>query len=163
MACANIPAQPPFPGISPWTGYAATIGQRAMSSPPGYGFTPDTPTWDAWPGPQPSYDRRSSDYKPSAGCDAYRSAADDYQPDLTGSWRGSGGETVEITRNRARIWGGAGGHRSCSCVFFRVGQRLIAYSPDSDRVRKYWFRQISGDRFALLDDSGNLMSFWRVR
>jgi hypothetical protein len=44
-----------------------------------------------------------------------------------------------------------------------VGQRLIAYSPDSDRVRKYWFQREARDSFNLIDESGNLMSFWRTR
>jgi hypothetical protein len=107
--------------------------------------------YDAYPG------RGSAAGYPGLG------AADGYQPDLTGNWRGSGGERVVIQGNRARIWGGGGGHQSCSCVFFLVGQRLIAYSPDSDRVRKYWFKQVAGDRFVLLDGAGNLMTFWRAR
>ena len=93
----------------------------------------------------------------------YPSTSDSYQPDLTGSWRGSGGETVEIQRNRARIWGGSGSHQSCSCVFFLVGQRIIAYSPDSDTVRKYWFHQTSASQFELIDESANRLIFWRVR
>lgn len=83
-----------------------------------------------------------------------------YQPDLTGYWRGSGGETVEIRRNHARVWGGS--YDYCDCVFFLVGDRLIAYSEDTDVVRKYKFW---GDRdnFFLIDESGQLMSFQRVR
>jgi hypothetical protein len=80
-------------------------------------------------------------------------------PDLTGSWHGSGGETVEIRRNRARIWGGS--HQFCDCVFFLVGDRLIAYSPYTDIVRKYWF-QGERDHFMLTDEEGNLLTFWRV-
>ncbi len=84
----------------------------------------------------------------------------DSQPDLTGRWRGTGGETVVIRGNRARIWGGR--FQSCECVFFVVGDRLIAYSPETDLVRKYQFRG-NHDIFSLIDDEGQLMSFWRVR
>ena len=72
----------------------------------------------------------------------------------------SGGETVEIQRNRARIWGGSGSHQSCSCVSFLVGQRIIAYSPDTDAMRKYWFNQTSASQFELIDESGNRLIFW---
>ena len=160
----SLQAQPLMPGASPWSGFGAPMNDPAFPSmPSAFGGTPTMPReftrsfpdspYDAWPG------RRAT----SADRYSYRNPTDSYQPDLTGSWRGSGGETVEIQRNRARIWGGSDSHQSCSCVFFSVGQRLIAYSPDTDRVRKYWFKQVSGDRFALIDDSGNLMSFWRVR
>jgi hypothetical protein len=82
----------------------------------------------------------------------------DYQPDLTGHWRGSAGETVEIRGNQARIWGGR--YQSCDCHFWLVGKRLIAYSPESDVVRKYWF-QGDRNRFSLIDEAGNVMVFRR--
>jgi hypothetical protein len=84
-----------------------------------------------------------------------------HQPDLTGFWRGSGGESVEVQRNYARIWGGA--DKPCNCVFFLVGQRLIAYSPDTDVVRKYWYQSGGSNRFSLVDESGNLMTYQRSR
>jgi hypothetical protein len=159
-------------GSSPWSGFGSTMGPMAfpyMPSTPGmtppmpsdYGMTPSMPSdyarpyldraYEAWPGGQ----------RVNPGGFPGRETSDSHQPDLTGHWRGSGGETVEIQRNRARIWGGS--HQSCSCVFFLVGQRLIAYSPDSDRVRKYWFQREARDSFNLIDESGNLMSFWRTR
>ena len=168
------------PGMSPWSGFGGPLGQAglpSMSSPypgmsppvasPWSGFPSASPVYPAVPqglagpylgGPYGAYPSRG----PAAGSPGL-GAADSYQPDLTGKWRGSGGERVVIQGNRARIWGEGGGQQSCSCVFFLVGQRLIAYSPDSDRVRKYWFKKVSGDRFALLDDAGNPMVFWRVR
>jgi hypothetical protein len=87
--------------------------------------------------------------------------AQSLEPDLTGLWRGSGGESVEIQRNYARIWGGE--EKPCNCVFFLVGQRLIAYSPDTDVVRKYWFQSGGSNRFTLIDESGNLMTYQRTR
>ena len=107
------------------------------------------------------YDAGYPQPRTSARSYADNRLAQDYQPDLTGSWRGSAGETVDIQRNRARIWGGNG--QSCKCVFFLVGQRMIAYSPDTDTVRKYWYKPSGPDRFSLIDEGGNLMSFWRVR
>jgi len=87
--------------------------------------------------------------------------ADSHQPDLTGFWRGSGGESVEVQRNYARIWGGQ--DKPCNCIFFLVGQRLIAYSPDTDVVRKYWYRSGGSDQFTLVDESGNLLTYRRTR
>jgi hypothetical protein len=81
-------------------------------------------------------------------------------PDLSGVWRGSAGETVDIRGNRARIWGSEA--LACDCAFLLVGHRLIAYSPRTDTVRKYWF-QGGPDQFRLLDEDGNLLSFQRVR
>ena len=109
--------------------------------------------YDGW---RPPRSARPSTYADSGSVDSY-------QPDLIGSWRGSGGETVEIQRNRARIWGGSGSHQSCSWVFFLVRQRIIASSPDTDAVRKYWFNQASTSQFELIDESGNRLIFWRVR
>lgn len=45
---------------------------------------------------------------------------------------------------------------------FLVGRRLIAYSPDTDVVRKYWFQGDRG-RFSLVDEANNLLTFWRTR
>jgi hypothetical protein len=80
-------------------------------------------------------------------------------PDLTGNWRGSGGEFVEIRGNFARIWGGES--KYCNCIFMLYGNRLIAYSPDTDVVRKFEF---SGNRnyFMLRDDRGQMMTFQRT-
>jgi hypothetical protein len=124
---------------------------------------PSAPQGFAKPHPAPPYGTSFGQFGALGENPAQLGSADGYQPDLTGSWRGSGGEKVAIQRNRARIWGGSGGYQSCTCVFFLVGQRLIAYSPDSDMVRKYWFKQLSGDRFTLVDEAGNRMTFWRVR
>ena len=158
-----VQAQDWMPGMSTWPGMGSPLGQSAlpsMSYP--YNIGPPIPSefarpysdlaYDAWLAPRNV--RPGGDYRE-------RGPADSYQPDLTGNWQGSGGETVQIERNRARIWGGS--HQSCSCVFFLVGQRMLAYSPDSDRVRKYWFQQTAPDRFYLIDEAGNQLSFWRVR
>jgi hypothetical protein len=79
---------------------------------------------------------------------------------LTGTWRGSGGELVEIRRNTARIWGPD--QQSCYCIFMVHGDRLIAYSPDTDVVRKYEFAA-ERDRFGLRDEHGQTMLFERIR
>ena len=60
----------------------------------------------------------------------------------------------------ARIWGA--GQEYCDCIFMIHGDRLIAYSPDSDVVRKYEFAR-DRDRFALRDEHGQTMVFQRVR
>lgn len=154
------------PGVSPWSGLGNPFGQPGLPamSPAYPGMSP--PGGSPWSGigspfGQPGFPAISPMY-PGAP-QGFAGSADSYQPDLTGNWRGSGGERVQIQRNRARIWGGSGSYQSCTCVFFLVGQRLIAFSPESDTVRKYWFKQVSRDRFALVDDAGNLMTFWRVR
>ena len=87
-------------------------------------------------------------------------ATDRYQPDLSGNWRGSAGERVEIRGNEARIW--KDGQQSCYCIFMIHGNRMIAYSPDTDVVKKF---EYSGglDQFLLRDDQGGIMSFVRVR
>ena len=88
------------------------------------------------------------------------SSSESYQLDLTGRWRGSAGERVEIRGNRARIWGN--GQQSCECIFMIHGNRMIAYSPDTDIVKKF---EYSGglDHFLLRDEQGGVMSFMRVR
>jgi hypothetical protein len=67
---------------------------------------------------------------------------------------------VEIRGNQARIWGDS--QQSCFCVFMIHGNRMIAYSPDTDVVKKF---EYSGglDQFLLRDDRGGVMSFVRVR
>ncbi len=87
-------------------------------------------------------------------------ATDRYQPDLSGNWRGSAGERVEIRGNEARIW--KDGQQSCYCIFMIHGNRMIAYSPDTDIVKKF---EYSGglDHFLLRDEHGGVMSFMRVR
>jgi len=152
--------------LSPWSAFANPMTSPGLSSMPyGYGNA----LGSQWPGlsglnmpygqqpfgswPTPGYPERT------LSCPDAR-FGDSHQPDLTGMWRGSAGETVEIERNRARIWGGR--DEPCSCVFFLIGQRLIAYSPDSDVVRKYWY-QGSGNQFSLIDEGGNLMTFRRTR
>ena len=149
-------------GLSPWSGIGSPMAPTAFPSMPStYGMTPSMPSDYARPYLDRAYETWPGANRASPSGLAGQETRDSYQPDLSGHWRGSGGETVEIQRNRARIWGGS--HQSCSCVFFLVGQRLIAYSPDSDRVRKYWFQRDRQDGFKLIDDAGNLMSFWRTR
>jgi hypothetical protein len=79
---------------------------------------------------------------------------------LSGTWRGSGGELVDIQRNTARVWGA--GDQYCLCIFMVHDDRLIAYSPDTDVVRKYQF-YADRDRFLLRDEDGQTMWFQRVR
>ncbi len=159
---APLQAQDLMPGMSHWSGQGSPTPLLSYPSVPySYGSRPSISSrfvcpdleqaYDAWYPRSGTRPRNYPDSRP----------VDDYQPDLTGRWRGSGGETVEIQRNRARIWGGS--HQSCSCIFFLVGQRLIAYSPDTDMVRKYWYQQTARDQFSLIDERGNLMSFRRVR
>jgi len=161
LAAAPLHAQDWMTGFSPRPGFGTPMGQSALPSlPPSSNGGP--PAWpdfakpygeqlrDTWPMPYGSHSKTRPD----------SSFGDDDQPDLTGIWRGSGGETVEILQNRARIW--SGGKQPCQCRFFLVGKRLIAYSPDTDMVRKYWF--LDGvHRFSLIDEAGNLMSFQRTR
>lgn len=82
------------------------------------------------------------------------------EPNLTGTWRGSGGEHVEIRRNVARVW--SSDQQYCDCIFMIHGNRLIAFSPDTDVVRKYEFAS-DRDRFALRDEQGQTMVFQRTR
>jgi len=142
--------------LSPWSSLANPMTQSTLPYGPSSGLTElyapyRQQLFNAWQAP--TYAGR-----PLTCPDA--TVTDSYQPNLTGIWRGSGGETVEIERNRARIWGGQ--DKPCNCVFFLVGQRLIAYSPDTDTVRKYWYRG-TGNQFMLIDESGNLLTFQRSR
>jgi hypothetical protein len=162
-----LPASPPLPAqdvladVFPGSGFGMPMGPGGFGSLPFPDEDPLSPFADftepyrerAYPWPAPQTPERSGMSSPST---AYQS----HQPDLTGIWRGSGGETVDIRRNRARIWNQ--NRQSCDCVFFFVGRRLIAYSPSSDTVRKYWF-QGGQHEFRLLDEDGNLMTFQRAR
>lgn len=133
---------------------SSPLAQGQAGWPPYPDGWPAAPTWpwqaDVWSVPPGGTGATGPDVVPAEG----------QVPDLTGSYRGSGGETVEIRRNRARIWGGQ--YQFCDCVFFLVGDRLIAYSADTDVVRKYRFGGDSA-HFWLIDDAGQQMSFWRVR
>lgn len=148
---------------TPWSGLASPL---TPSTPPSFPYTALPYTYgsgylDRLPGWGDSYaTARQPPYAGRALSCPDSSAAGSFQPDLSGIWRGSGGETVEIERNRARIWGW--GDKPCNCVFFLVGRRMIAYSPDSDRVRKYWY-QGGGNQFTLIDEAGNLLTFQRAR
>ena len=65
-----------------------------------------------------------------------------------------------IRGNEARIR--KDGQQSCYCIFMIHGNRMIAYSPDTDVVKKFHY---SGglDQFLLRDGQGGIMSFVRVR
>jgi hypothetical protein len=159
-----VHAQPPMPGLSSWTNpWSSMTGGGFPTMPYPCDAMPTMPHDHATPMLDRAYDAWPLERRDFVDRRTYPSTTDTYQPDLTGSWRGSGGETVEIQRNRARIWGGSGSHQSCSCVFFLVGQRIIAYSPDTDAVRKYWFNQTSARQFELVDENGNQLIFWRTR
>ena len=152
---------------SPWSGLA---GPMTPSTYPSLPYAYGSPYLNAVPGLSSLYSPYaqtlpepwlSPSYAGGPSSCPGSGVTESYQPDLTGTWRGSGGETVEIQRNRARIWGGQ--DKPCNCVFFLVGQRLIAYSPDTDMVRKYWYQGGSGSRFTLIDEAGNLLTFVRAR
>jgi hypothetical protein len=146
---ASPMSQPP---LSPWSGFGSQMGQSTFPSLP---YSYGSALGSQLPGRSDPF---SAYRQPSSS--TWQQPADSYQPDLTGIWRGSGGESVEVERNRARIWSGQ--KQPCSCVFFLVGQRLIAYSPDTDMVRKYWY-QGGTNQFTLIDEEGNLMTFRRAR
>ena len=149
--------------LSPWSSFGSPMGQSTLpysygrqlgNQAPGLsGFTSPLgrQPYNAWQAPTGGQLLACPD----------TSVADSHQPDLTGFWRGSGGESVEVQRNYARIWGGR--DKPCNCIFFLVGQRLIAYSPDTDVVRKYWYRSGGSDQFTLVDESGNLLTYRRTR
>ena len=80
--------------------------------------------------------------------------------DLSGTWRGNGGERVEIRGEQARLWDLSG--QMCTCYFMVFGDRLIAYSPETDVVRKFEFFRDRG-LFALRDQYGQVMIFERAR
>lgn len=77
---------------------------------------------------------------------------------LEGDWRGSGGEWVEIRGHEARLW--LNDQRSCHCLFFVYRDRLIAYSPETDVVRKFELHH-ERDAFSLRDQNGQVMHFRR--
>jgi hypothetical protein len=151
---------------SPWSGYAApTVPSPSPSYPSQYGSQLGS-YWTGQAGQivplvQPPQTILQAPYSSQQLPCPDTQGAQSLAPDLTGTWRGSGGESVEIQRNYARIWGGE--EKPCNCVFFLVGQRLIAYSPDTDVVRKYWFQDGGSNRFTLIDESGNLMTYQRTR
>ena len=154
---------------SPWSSLASPMGQSTLSpwstSPSTYG----SQFGNQWPGQsgftapyhQQPYSAQQMPYSGQLLTCPDAQGADSHQPDLTGSWRGSGGESVEVQRNYARIWGGD--DKPCNCIFFLVGQRLIAYSPDTDVVRKYWYKSGGSNQFTLVDESGNVMTYQRTR
>jgi hypothetical protein len=144
-ATPELPGQSGFPaqpGLPAWPGSASpSPGGSSMQ-----GFIP----WSSPGGAVPDM-RSAAPLDPGAA-----SAA----ANLTGTWRGTGGELVEIRRNTARVWGS--GQDYCMCIFMIHGDRLIAYSPDTDVVRKYQFFT-DRDRFLLRDEDGQTMMFERLR
>ena len=140
--------------LSPWSSFPSGYGSQFGKQWPGRSdFTT--------PYQQQPYSSQRTPYSGQLLTCPDTQGADTLQPDLTGFWRGSGGESVEVKRNYARIWGGK--DKPCNCVFFLVGQRLIAYSPDTDVVRKYWYQSGGSNQFTLIDESGNLMTYQRTR
>jgi hypothetical protein len=43
------------------------------------------------------------------------------------------------------------------------GFTMIADSPDTEVVRKYWYQSGASNQFTLIDESGNLMTYQRTR
>jgi hypothetical protein len=82
------------------------------------------------------------------------------QQDLSGTWRGSGGDLVIIQGNHARLYGNDE-RIHCDCVFWIYGDRLISYSPQTDVTHTYVFER-RGNRFALQDETGQIMIYERV-
>ena len=68
--------------------------------------------------------------------------------------------TFVIARVDLPFWRDA--QQFCDFVFLIYGDRLIAYSPTSDIVRKYEFTGGNG-WFALRDAAGQVMSFRKAR
>jgi len=166
LTAAPLQAQDGMSGVSPWSTFGNPMTLSPWStSPSTYG----SPFDNQWPGQsgfttpyhQQPYGARQTPYSGQSLTCPDAQGADSHQPDLTGSWRGSGGESVEVQRNYARIWGGD--DKPCNCIFFLVGQRLIAYSPDTDVVRKYWYKSGGSNQFTLVDESGNVMTYQRTR
>jgi len=167
--------------VSPWSSLASPMGQSTLSPWSGYSSPTTLSPWSSfpssygsqfasqWPGQhgfsapyhQQPYSAQQTPYSGKLPTCPDTRGTDSLQPDLTGFWRGSGGESVEVQRNYARIWGGE--DKPCNCVFFLVGQRLIAYSPDTDVVRKYWYQSGGSNQFTLIDESGNRMTYQRTR
>jgi len=154
LTTSQLQAQDWMSGVSPWSSFPSNYGHQFSNQWPGLsGFTT--------PYHQQPYSARQSPYSGQLLTCPDTQGADSHQPDLTGFWRGSGGESVEVQRNYARIWGGQ--DKPCNCIFFLVGQRLIAYSPDTDVVRKYWYKSGGSNQFTLVDESGNVMTYQRTR
>ena len=167
--------------LSPWSSLASPMGQSTLSPWSSYSTPMNLSPWSSFPSNygsqfgnqwtgQPSlttpyhqqpYSAQQTPYSGSQLSCPDTPGTDSFQPNLTGFWRGSGGESVEVQRNYARVWGGK--DKPCNCVFFLVGQRLIAYSPDTDVVRKYWYQSGGRNQFTLIDESGNLMTYQRTR
>ncbi len=165
MAPSSLAAPMAQSTLSPWSSYAGPMTKSPWSSTPsvlGIPFGNQWPAPSGFPSPysQQPYSAWQAPYSgPLPTCPD--TSVDRHQPDLTGFWRGSGGESVEVQRNYARIWGGQ--DKPCDCIFFLVGQRLIAYSPDTDVVRKYWYKSGGNNQFTLVDESGNVMTYQRTR
>lgn len=174
LQISSVRAQDPLSDLSPWSMYRApmsamdplglpstsypSMGLPSLGYPSmGYPYASALPSPSGMPSPS-SWQHYPDPRRVQPGACTGGALGGDYQPNLTGNWRGSGGETVEIRGNQARIWGGR--YQSCDCHFWLVGKRLIAYSPESDVVRKYWF-QGDRDRFSLIDEAGNVMVFRR--
>ena len=155
--------------MSPWSSFASPMSQSTLSPWSTFPSTYGSPIGNQWPGQsgfttpyhQQPYSARQTPYSGQLLTCPDTQGTDRHQPDLTGFWRGSGGESVEVQRNYARIWGGH--DKPCNCIFFLVGQRLIAYSPDTDVVRKYWYKSGGSNQFTLVDESGNVMTYQRTR
>lgn len=161
LVASPLQAQDGMTGFAPWSSFGAPMRQSTTPSMP-FSHGMGLPTQPDLAGPYRKHlrDAWQMPYGGSSTTGPENRSTEGEQPDLTGVWRGNGGETVEIQHNHARIW--SGNKRPCSCVFFLVGQRLIAYSPDTDMVRKYWFLNGS-HQFSLIDEAGNLMSFQQTR
>ena len=166
MTPSTLPSPMAQSTLSPWSSYPTPMTQLPWSSfPSTYGnqFGSQWPGQSGFPTPysQQPYTAWQTPYSGQMQTCPDTQLADSHQPDLTGFWRGSGGESVEVQRNYARIWGGQ--DKPCDCIFFLVGQRLIAYSPDTDVVRKYWYKSGGNNQFTLVDESGNVMTYQRTR
>ncbi|MGD1984356.1 MAG: hypothetical protein PVF93_10670 [Chromatiaceae bacterium] len=166
--------------LSPWSNIASPIGQSTFSPSSGDAVPMAWSLWSSFPSQygsqvgnywtglsnhippfsrQPQSTRQTTYSSQLLPCPNTRDAYS-LQPDLTGFWRGSGGESVEVKRNYACIWGG---EKPCNCIFFLIGQRMIADSPDTGAVRKYWFQRGGRNEFTLIDASWNLMTYQFTR
>lgn len=98
-----VHARPSMPGMSSWSSpWSSMTGGGLATMPCTCDAMPTIPhdyatpmldrVYDAWPLERRDFTNRRTGTSYS------------YQPDLTGSWRGSGGEAVEIQRNRLVFW-----------------------------------------------------------
>ncbi len=149
--------------LSPWSSFGSPMmpPSNFQSLPYSYGSQSSGLSGFSNPHSPQRYGAWQTPYGGSPSACSGAATTGSHQPDLTGFWRGSGGESVEVQRNYARIWGGT--DKPCNCIFFLVGQRLIAYSPDTDVVRKYWYQSSGSNQFTLVDESGNLLTYQRSR